>query len=97
MRTMTLARIIALLSAALVVMLAVVVLRAEATRVHHEICELERREDELRPEVRREWLALQRARNPSALLERLKGMEVPVPAETEGDGKQAGRGSQRER
>ena len=77
---MSLTRVLALLFGGLLTMLAVVVLRAETTRVHYEITEIERRDDVCRQELRRERLALQRARNPTELLERvrrLRMMEAP--------------------
>ena len=79
---MTLRRMIALFVGALVVMLAVVVLRAETTRVHYEISKLDQRSDALRLELLWERSALQRARNPANLLERVKDMRL---METEGE------------
>ena len=73
---MTLRRMIALFLGALVIMLTVVVLRAETTRVHYEISQLDQRSDALRLELLRERSALQQARNPAALLERVKDMRL---------------------
>jgi len=73
---MTLARMIVLFLGGLAILLAVVVLRAETTRLHYELSELDRRDDGLRQELRRELLALQRARNPATLLERVKDMRL---------------------
>ena len=83
---MTLPRMIWLFVGALVVMLAIVVLRAETTRLHYEISKLDRREDVLRLEIRKERTALQRARNPAALLERVKQIQSAEPV---GDGRGA--------
>lgn len=79
---MTLTRMIGLFAGALMVMLTVVVLRAETTRVHYEISLLDRRDDVLRQELRKEQVALQRARNPAALLERVKDMRLAPPKQT---------------
>jgi hypothetical protein len=79
---MTLRRMILLFMGVLAVMVSAVVLRAEATRVHYEIAELDRRDDGLRQEVRKEQLALQRARNPATLLERVKDMKLEEPKAT---------------
>jgi len=86
---MSLTRVLAVLLGGLLSMLAVVVLRAETTRIHYEITEIERRDDVCRQELRRERLALQRARNPTELLERVRRLrmmetpsEAPVPAGT---------------
>lgn len=76
---MSLTRMIVLFVAALAIMLAVVALRAETTRVHYLISELDRQEDALRQEQRHEALALERARNPAALLERIKQMRLAEP------------------
>lgn len=76
---MTVRRMIVLFAGALAVMAAVVILRAETTRVHHEISDLERRGDVLARKVRREQLALQRARAPAALLERVKEIRLAEP------------------
>lgn len=77
---MTLTRIVILLALALIVMLTVVVLRAETTRVHYEISALERRDAALRQQVRHEELCLHRARSPAALLRRLREIEGDAPA-----------------
>jgi hypothetical protein len=73
---MTLKRMMLLFLGALAIMFPIVILRAETTRVHYEISALDRRDDVLRQELRREQLALQRARNPTALLERVKDMRL---------------------
>lgn len=73
---MKLARMIWVLAGALAVMLAVVILRAETTRLHYEISEFDRRDDVLRQELRQERLAMQRARNPAALWERVKEIRL---------------------
>lgn len=61
---MTLFRTIVVLIAALVVMLTVVILRAETTRLHYAISQQERRAAELRQSLRTAELELARLRNP---------------------------------
>jgi hypothetical protein len=60
--------ILATLSAA---MLAVVALRAEATRVHYELSQLDRRAAVLRQELREKELELARLRNPARIRAKL--------------------------
>ena len=55
---MTLVRTVVLLGGALVVMLAVVVLRAQTTRLHYELSQYEREAVTLRDELRRKNLEL---------------------------------------
>lgn len=92
---MTLTRMIGLLVGALTLMLLVVVLRAETTRLHYEISELDRREDVLRQELRTEQLALQRAQNPALLLERVKQMRLAEPGKDSKDSKEPKRSQPR--
>jgi len=73
---MTLKRMIVMFAGALLVMLIVIVLRAETTRIHYEISDFDRRIDVLRQELRNERIALQRARNPAELLERVKSIRA---------------------
>jgi hypothetical protein len=76
---MTLTRIIVLVVGVLAVMLAVVILRAETTRIHYQVSNLERRDDVLRQQLLRERLALQRARSPVALLNRVEEARLSEP------------------
>jgi hypothetical protein len=76
---MTLTRMVGVFLGALAIMLAVVILRAETTRLHYVISEIDRREDALRQELRKEQLALERARNPAALLERVSRLRLAEP------------------
>ncbi len=76
---MTLTRMVGVFLGALAIMLAVVILRAETTRLHYLISELDRQEDSLRQELRTEKLALQRARNPAALLEKVSRLRLAEP------------------
>ncbi|MFH1746310.1 MAG: hypothetical protein ABIG44_04625 [Planctomycetota bacterium] len=78
---MKLIRMICVLAGALVIMLVVVVLRAETTRLHYEISELDRWDDVLRQELRHEQLAWQRARDPAALWERVKLIQMSEPVD----------------
>lgn len=68
---MTLGRTAALLTGALAVMLTVVVLRAETTRLHFELVRLERRAATLRQELREKELELARLRNPARIRDRV--------------------------
>jgi hypothetical protein len=92
---MTLTRMIGLLVGALTLMLLVVMLRAETTRLHYEISELDRREDVLRQELRTEQLVLQRAQNPALLLERVKQMRLAEPGKDSKDSKEPKRSQPR--
>jgi hypothetical protein len=76
---MTLTRMICLFAGTLAVMLAVVILRAETTRLHYVISDLDRQDDVLRQELRKEELALERARNPATLLERVNRLRLAEP------------------
>jgi len=85
---MSLTRVIVVLGIALATLLVVVSLRAETTRVHFQIAELERRLDVLSAQIRREGLALERARRPQALLERVRDARLSEPG-----AKQSGAGA----
>lgn len=69
---MTLFRIIVVLTGALVVMLLVVMLRAETTRLHYEISECERQADQYREQLRALELELARLRNPVVIREKVE-------------------------
>lgn len=78
---MTLTRMICLFLGALVIMLAVVILRAETTRLHHGISQLDQRDDVLRQKIRAEQIALHRERSPAELLERVRQMTAQPNAD----------------
>jgi competence protein ComGF len=86
---MTLTRIIVVLVGALAIMMAIIILRSESTHQQYEISELERREDVLRQEFRREQLALQRVRNPAELLERVQKIRLSGAQPQDHRGKRA--------
>lgn len=69
---MTLLRTIVILVGGLVLLLCVVILRAETTRIHHSIAQAEREAEQLRQRVREEELRLARERNPMILHERMR-------------------------
>jgi len=71
---MTLARMIVILLGALLLMLAVVVLRAETTRLHYQLSQIDQQADLLWQELREEELELQRLRNPAVLRARVAEM-----------------------
>ena len=78
---MSLTRMICLFLGALIIMLAVVILRAETTRLHHGISQLDRRDDVLRQKIRVEQIALHRERSPAELLERVRQMAAQPNAD----------------
>jgi len=69
---MTLFRIIAVLAGALVLLLIVVILRAETTRLHYAIAQCERRADEVRQELLEAELELARLRNPTRIRQQME-------------------------
>lgn len=81
---MSLIRMVVILGGALVVMLAVVALRAETTRLHFEISELDQRAAGLMREIGEKELELARLRNPARIRAkaeelRLQGLAAPQP------------------
>lgn len=64
---MKLTRMAAILGGALAIMLIVVILRAESTRLHHELAGLHQRADLLWQQVSEEELELARMRNPELI------------------------------
>lgn len=83
---MTLLRTIVILVGGLVLLLCVVILRAETTRVHYAIAQAEREAEQLRQRVREEELRLAREHNPMILrqrmqdaLEALEAQQTPAP------------------
>ncbi len=71
---MTLLRTISVLAGALVVMLAVVILRAETTRLHYEISRREARVQRCRQQLREAELELARLRNPMMIRARVRAL-----------------------
>ena len=69
---MTLFRMIVILAGALVLLLIVVILRAETTRLHYEISQLERETEQYRQQWRESELELARLRNPMVIRERVR-------------------------
>ncbi len=83
---MTLFRIIVLLAGGLLLLLTVVTLRAETTRLHHEISRCERAADEIRQELVEAELELARLKNPTRIRQRMEQAvsrfaEEPAPPE----------------
>lgn len=68
---MKLARMICILAAALATLLAVVVLRAESTRLHFELARLDRKASILWQQIREDEVELARLRNPARIRQRL--------------------------
>ena len=68
---MTIARLSFVLLIALVVMLSVVALRAESTRLNYEIAKLERQAEAVTLEIREKELELARLGNPMKIRERV--------------------------
>lgn len=64
-------RLVLVLSASLVVLLSVVILRAETTRINYEISLLDNRAETLRLELRDKELELARYRDPARIRDRL--------------------------
>jgi hypothetical protein len=79
---MSLQRLTVVLAGALVTMLGVVMLRAEATRLHYELSQLDSRSEVLWLELREKELELARLRNPALIRARVTEMMVPnLPAD----------------
>ncbi|MFN0137307.1 MAG: hypothetical protein ACKVS9_14485 [Phycisphaerae bacterium] len=64
-------RLVIVLSTSLVVLLSIVILRAETTRINYEISQLESRAEALRLELREKELELARYRDPARIRDRL--------------------------
>ncbi len=73
---MTLTRMIVTLAGALAVMLTVVILRAECTRLHFDVSRLDKRGDGLIQQMREEELELARLRNPAVIRARVAEMRL---------------------
>jgi hypothetical protein len=69
---MTLFRTIVVMVGGLLLMLTVVILRAETTRLHYEVSQCERRADECRQRLREGELELARLRNPMVIRQKVK-------------------------
>jgi len=84
---MTLFRIIVVLGGALALLLVVVILRAETTRLHYAIARCERDGDQLRQQIVEAELELSRLRNPTRIRQRMEQAvsqftEEPAPPAT---------------
>jgi hypothetical protein len=73
---MSLRRTVVVLGAALVTLLTVVILRAETTRLHSELSQLDRRAAVLWQELRENELELARLRNPALIRARVAQMRL---------------------
>lgn len=73
---MSIARLTLVLLSALLVMLAVVVLRSERTRLQFETSQCDRESEALRQEVRERELEFARLSNPGLLRQRLMDMKI---------------------
>ena len=90
----TLPRTIIVLVGALAIMLAVVALLAETTRVQYEQSQADRRAEELLLRLRGQELELARLRNPALIREKLADLRLgtAAPVAADGSGKQMSRG-----
>jgi hypothetical protein len=77
---MTLTRMAVLLSGALLVMLAVIILRAESARIHFRVSQLDAQADGFRQQLREQELELQRLRNPALIRARAGELKLPASA-----------------
>ena len=82
---MTLLRVIVVLVGGLALVLLVVILRAETTRLHYAIARCERDADDIRQQVVEAELELARLRNPTRIRQRMEqavgpAMEDAAPA-----------------
>ena len=73
---MSLRRTVIILGAALATLLTVVILRAETTRLHSELAQLDRRAAVLWQELRENELELARLRNPALIRARVARMRL---------------------
>jgi hypothetical protein len=73
---MPLRALIVLLAMVLVAMMSVVLLRAETTRLHYELSQLDRRERILRQELAEKELELERLRNPALIRAKLAELRL---------------------
>lgn len=76
---MSLTRAVLVVLCVLATMLAVVVVRAEATRTHHRISRLDARADALRQELRVRQIELARLTNPALIWSRVRQLTQPDP------------------
>ena len=75
---MTLLRVIVVLVGGLALLLLVVILRAETTRLHYAIARCERNADDIRQQVVEAELELARLRNPTRIRQRMEQAVGPV-------------------
>ena len=79
---MTLTRMVCILAGALAIMLAVVILRAERTRLDYDVSQLDRRADGLVQQLRAEELELARLKHPALIRARVAEMRLGTAPET---------------
>lgn len=89
---MTLLRMIVIFVGALVLLLSVVVLRAQTSRLHYEIARCQRQTEELQQELIDAELELARLRSPTRLRQRAEEAIEELAAE-QGEGDPAQRGA----
>ncbi len=87
---MPLRSLILVLGLVLAALMSVVLLRAETTRLHYELSQLDQRAEVLRQELNEKQLELERLRNPALI--RAKLAELRLGAEPRGR-RSAGRGA----
>jgi cell division protein FtsL len=94
---MTLLRIIVVLVSALLLLIAVVIQRADTTRLHNEISRCEREADDLRLELREAELELARLRNPDRIRQRMEATigQPSDPSPPEPGARRTGQGGRR--
>ncbi len=79
---MTLTRMVCILAGALAIMLTVVILRAEATRLSYDVSRLELRERGLVQQIQADTDELNRLKNPALIRARVAEMRLGATAET---------------
>jgi hypothetical protein len=89
---MSLRSLIVLLAMVLAAMMTVVLLRAEATRLHYELVQLDRRAGVLRQELAEKELEVERLRNPALI--RAKLAELRLGGSVRDPGRPEGRGDE---
>lgn len=79
---MTLTRILALLLGGFLVMMAMVILRAETTRIETELADLDREEFALRKSLQVEYIEMARWKTPDLIRRRLRELDLAESAPT---------------
>lgn len=75
---MTITRTIGVLVGGIVIMIAVVLIRAESSRLQNEAARLERQQAELRLESREQEIEIARLRNPALIRARVEDLWAPM-------------------